>query len=385
MMLGAIVTAASLLWRTHLAYANLNVAAVYGGVVVAATPRETVALDLRNGRVRWSVRNETFVQRGNRWVYLRSGGGTLYARAVETGALVWSAHPCDSSSGQTSFSALETGGGLLVGCRNTIVRLSVSSGQVLGRRDVFETDGPIGIAAAGQCVENLTGSRDGAMIVDEEELVDCRSLRSITPPQSEAAYLGRSGARRVFARFCWIGCDGNDPIEIRVYDPGSGRSSQQFSVEHGTPFLAGADVCVGAKPRIDCYSLAAPHRRRTVVDDTALDPMPLRDGAVLIHSSSGGSNITRIVDFSARPYRTLFQGALPGEPVSTFWETDPDLVAVSARGSSLVYVRLSDGAAVSIPSGAIAGDGHVAVLVEPPGPGEAFVRIAAYRLPSSSS
>jgi hypothetical protein len=244
--------------------------------VVVAGGSTTLALNERTGAERWRTGESFALFPIGDDVALGQPGGRVELLDARSGDVRWSARVCPPNSYATAVRV--AGDGVIAGCSGgRIARIDRHKGRVTAESDVLHVDAIDVIAPAGGCHLNIQAHQSGAILSEQDAVVDCRSLKAIMPQRQEVLFLGTVGNRAVMADQC-CGLRGamEQPVGIFTIDGATGTISPERPFVPGEPFLAGSRVCIGQHSLIRCRAVESEGQGTS--DVTGLADFPVRVG-----------------------------------------------------------------------------------------------------------
>ncbi len=276
--------------------------------VVVGGGGTTVAFDERNGRERWRAGEALALLPIGADVVLGQPGGRVALIAARSGRVQWSVRICREKNNVTALALF--GGGVIAGCGGgTVARIDRYDGRVTAESNAMHVDQIDAVSPAGGCHLNLRAHQSGAILSEQDAVVDCRSLRAIMPQRQEVWFLGVIENHAVMADQC-CGLDGamEQPAGIFTIDGATGARSQERAFVPGEPFLAGSRVCIGQHALIRCRPLGASGDGMPAVTGLSDFPVLVETGLIGISRTTSGGTMSELLDDSSGAFRRIWSG-----------------------------------------------------------------------------
>ncbi|MBV8371246.1 MAG: PQQ-binding-like beta-propeller repeat protein [Candidatus Eremiobacteraeota bacterium] len=202
--------------------------------IVVGGDSEIRVLDAASGRLRWRRDGAVGGILVGRDVVYGTAGGALVSRRSSDGRLNWKrdgacpAPPEYAKNLSSPTIVVRYGDDLIAGCwGGDMVRISAASGSVRARsRSAFAVTKVDSIRPLGRCALAVAGTTDGAHLVSQSAIVDCKQLRAIVPQGSDLSVLGAIGNTAVLDDLC---CNGRpdvyQPATIILANLATGKES----------------------------------------------------------------------------------------------------------------------------------------------------------------
>ncbi len=368
-LLSLLVAIASPGWSATL---PLDTAAITGvtaaETVVVAGGGTTIALNEQTGKERWRTGAAFAIVAIGDDVALGQPGGRVELIGARSGDIRWSVSVCPANAYATALAMV--GDGIVAGCSGgRVARIDFHGGHVTAKSDAMDVDAIDAIAPAGGCHLNLRAHQSGAILREEDAVVDCRSLHAIMPQRQEVLFLGTAGNRAVMAdQCCGLGGAMEQPAGIFTIDGPTGAISPEQPFVPGEPFLAGSRVCVGQHSLIRCRAIASAGQGTAQVTGLADFPVLVESGRVGIVRLTSAGEIAQLDDVTSGNFRSIWSAAITLAPPFG----NPDLSgSVPARTGVGEEIISRNGRRAEVPIGAllVASDEHFV-----------FVRVTTDRL-----
>ena len=358
------------LWSSTAAAESTNQAVVTGHSVVLGSASGLVAVAASTGSLRWRTNEGVTILRADGGViFYGTNTGTVGAREGASGTSKWErANVCPPSPGNGARAATalaKTANALLVGCvGGTLALFDAGTGMLRARSRAFEADQVAQIIPLGRCAYGVSGSASGAKMRLVSAIVDCRTLRVISPEQIEVEILGSIGNVAIL----WQCCSNPDtyrPGTVYAVDLASGRAFPRHDLrpepqrfppprpvgQEAEPFLAGSDLFLIVHRTVYAYGDArapAPIPRR-VADGLVEFPLVMAGGTIAIERpGTDGRIVGEIVRMGPGPLRTLWRHVFQQrDSVRYYPSADLNVAVTSVERDETLFVRIPDGRMVN--------------------------------------
>jgi len=309
----------------------------------------TVAFDERDGRERWRASEALALLPIGTDAALGQPGGRVALVAARSGRVRWSVHVCPGKSNVTALAL--SGGGVIAGCAGgSVARIDRYDGRVTAESNAMHVDQIDAISPAGGCHLNLQAHQSGAILSEQDAVVDCRSLRAIMPQRQDVWFLGVAERRAVMAdQCCGLGGAMEQPARIFTIDGATGAMSRERAFVPGEPFLAGSRVCVGQHSLVRCRALGASGEGAPAVTGLSDFPTLVEAGRIGISRITSGGATSELVDDTLGPFRPIWSG--PATAPSFGYPDRSGSVPVRTALGSVVVSR--DGRVADVPVGSL--------------------------------
>ena len=390
---------------------------VRGDAVVVGGDSEIRVLDAASGRLRWRRAGAVGGVVVGRDVVYGSSGGVLISRRLRDGRLNWKRDGACPTSPEwvkdlpSPTIVVRYGADVIAGCwGGEIVRVSADSGSVRARSgDAFVATRADSIQPLGRCALAVAGWTDGAHLVEQSAIIDCKHLRPIVRQGSEVSVLGAVGNTAVLDDLC---CNGRpdvyEPATIVLANLTTGEESRPIDLrpeperypanqrpigQGSAVMLDGNELYLAVDRTVYRYGdpralLTTPQR---VADNLADFPVFLQHGLMALRVQvAGGALEDQVVRIRSGAYEPLWRRLETGTAVIGYdASVTPDVVrfdTINGPNLAQTLVRTTDGAALDVPcapaafgSGVVVSICNTQTLV-----GNRYLQyLAAYRWPEA--
>ena len=368
--------------------------------IVVGGDSEIRVLDAASGRLRWRRDGAVGGILVGRDVVYGTAGGALVSRRSSDGRLNWKrdgacpAPPEYAKNLSSPTIVVRYGDDLIAGCwGGDMVRISAASGSVRARsRSAFAVTKVDSIRPLGRCALAVAGTTDGAHLVSQSAIVDCKQLRAIVPQGSDLSVLGAIGNTAVLDDLC---CNGRpdvyQPATIILANLATGKESpavdlrpepDRYPANHrpigqgSAAMLDGNELYLVVDRTV--YRYGDPRALLTTpqhVADNLVDfPFVLQHGLMAVRvQTAGGAVEDEIVRIRNGAFEAVWETRESGAPVIGYDPIETPGVVMfqhvnEPRGPATpvrTFVRTSDGAEIDVtdPCGLTAGSKHLVVTI----------------------
>jgi hypothetical protein len=387
-----------------------------GRILVVVEPTRVLALDEGSGRERWrreGLEGDVALLRGANDAVAADAKGHVVRLRLADGSTKWRTDAlCNARNERIATSRVEaTAESVFVGCRGgRLFRLDARTGKTRAVLDALAFEGfdeitplPLGALA-------VAGWTSGATLLAYVAVLRATDLHELVSPRLETLLVGAVGDTAVLDDLCCNGrTDTYRPATIVNVDLRNGATSEPLDLRpdpdrfppkgqgpgqgwNGAA-IVGTHLFLGIAPMLYDYGDArAPAREpERLLTNLVAPPRFLADGSAYVAvQAADGTRVAQLLDLNTSPIRVRARLEIGGSPLVTYnVRIARGAMVLSGSSPSQIsptFVRISDGAEVSVPAGCgLVGATETAAYASCAVHGGTFVRsyVAKFALPSA--